>query len=188
MKITMRELAGSNVLAQAVSGRNVLLKLLAASDLEPKAPEPVFLDFEGVDVATTSFLRESVIGYRNAIRARRSNLYPVVSNANAAIDEELQDMLRARGEAILSCKLSGTGSIRDVTLLGGLDPKHLQTFELVGQLGETDAGTLLREHGVAEPVTRTAWNNRLANLAGLGLVMELSRGRAKRYRPVLQGI
>lgn len=185
MKMAMREIAGSNVLAGAVSGRNAMQKLLAASDLEPGAPEPIFLDFTGVDVATASFLRESVLAYRDTIRVRRSKFYPVVSNANVMIEEELQQMLEARNEAILTCKLSGKAAVRRVILLGELDPKHLQTLELVRRFGETDAGTLLREHGLKEPVTRTAWNNRLATLAGLGLVIEISRGRAKRYRSVL---
>jgi len=42
----------------------------------------------------------------------------------------------------------------------------------------------MREHGESEGVKQTAWNNRLAALAGLGLVVELSQGRAKRYRPL----
>lgn len=186
VQISLRDLSGTNVLAQAVSGRNVLRKLLAATEREPPMPEPVFLDFEDVDVATSSFLRESVVAYRDAMRARRSNLYPVVSNPNEAVEEELDDMLRARGEAMLACALARDGSLTGVRLLGGLDPKHRQTFDLVRKLGETDAGTLLRDHGEEEGVTRTAWNNRLATLAGLGLVVEVSQGRAKRYVPVLQ--
>lgn len=187
LKVSLREAGRSNILAQAVSGRNVMRKLLAATDAEPPAPEPVFLDFEGVDVATSSFLRESVIAYRDATRARRSNLYAVVSNANETVEEELDDTLRTRGEAMLACKLPRHGPPNDVRLLGDLDPKHRQTFDLVVKLGEADAGTLLRDHGREEAVTRTAWNNRLAALASLGLVVEVSQGRAKRYMPILQG-
>jgi hypothetical protein len=187
MRVSLKDVGGTNVLAQAVSGRNVLRKLLAATEREPFAPEPVFLDFAGVDVATSSFLRESVVAYRDAMRARRSNLYPVVSNPNEAVEEELDDTLRSRGDAMLACALAQNGPPAGVRLLGGLDPKHRQTFELVRKLGETDAATLLRDHGEEKGVTRTAWNNRLATLAGLGLVVEVSQGRAKRYVPVLQG-
>jgi hypothetical protein len=185
MRINLAEVGGSNVLAQAISGRSVLRKLLVATDIEPDRPEPVFLDFEGVDVATSSFLRESVLSFRDTTRTRRSNLYPLVSNANATVKEELIDMLRLRGEAMLGCNLSDAGVVSDVELLGALDPKHRQTFDLVVQLGETDAGTLKRDYGEDEAVSRTAWNNRLATLAGLGLVIEVSQGRAKRYKPLL---
>jgi hypothetical protein len=111
----------------------------------------------------------------------------VVSNANSTVKEELVDMLRLRGEAMLSCTRSDKGVVSNVELLGAIDPKHRQTFELVGLLGETDAGTLMRDHGDDETVSRTAWNNRLATLAGLGLVVEISQGRSKRYKPVLEG-
>jgi len=188
MKIKLVEVGGSNVLAQAIGGRSVLRKLLVATDIEPDHPEPVFLDFQGVDVATSSFLRESVLGFRDTTRTGGSNLYPLVSNANAAVKEELIEMLRLRGEAILSCNLSEAGAVSDVELLGALDPKHRQTFDLVVQLGETDAGTLMRDHGEDEVVSRTAWNNRLATLANLRLVVEVKQGRAKRYKPVVEGV
>jgi hypothetical protein len=87
---------------------------------------------------------------------------------------------------MLACKLAEGGKVAKLHLVGELDPKHRQTFDLVMQLDGTDAGTLMREYGEAEAVTRTAWNNRLAALASMGLVVESSHGRAKRYMPVLQ--
>lgn len=188
MKIRLADVGGTNILAQAAGGRAMLRKLLALTDTEPDEPEPVFLDFDGVEVATSSFLRESVLGFREATRTRRSNLYPVVSNANPTVKEELTDMLRLRSEAMLSCNLSDEGSAREVELLGSLDPKHRQTLDLVLRLGETDAGTLLRDYGEDDAVSRTAWNNRLATLAGLGLLVEVSQGRTKRYKPVLEKV
>ena len=186
MKISLGELGGSNVLAKALTGRTALHRLLAATEAEPTGPEAVFLDFGDVEVATSSFLRECVAGYRDAIRQRRSNLYAVVSNTNDAVEEELNDLLRARGEAMLACNLTTKNQVRQLRLLGELDPKHRQTFDLVVQSGGTDAATLIREHGAAEGVTRTAWNNRLAALVELGLVIEETRGRTKWYRPVLK--
>ncbi len=69
--------------------------------------------------------------------------------------------------------------------LGDLDPKQRVTFDLVCERGETDAAELMRQYGGTK--TQTAWNNRLAALAALGLVVEMSQGRAKRYKPLLQG-
>ena len=67
----------------------MLRKLLEVTEVEPGQPEPAFLDFSGVDAATSSFLRESVLGYRDALRMRRSRLYPVISNADEGVEEEL---------------------------------------------------------------------------------------------------
>jgi hypothetical protein len=64
-----------------------------------------------------------------------------------------------------------------------------RTLDLVLERGETDAGELMRAHGAEERTTHTtAWNNRLASLAFLGLLVEKSHGRAKKYRPLFEGI
>ena len=94
LNLSLREMGGSSVLAQAIRGRDVLRKLLRATEVEPPKPKQVFLSFHSVDVATSSFLRESVIAYRSAIRARHSNFYPIVCDANEAVEEELDDTLR----------------------------------------------------------------------------------------------
>jgi len=185
----MKQLGGTEVLAGALSGRTVLGKLMAMSKKEPAAPEPVFLDFTGVEVATASFLRESVLAFREVVRGRRSNLYPVVANANDVVHEELVELLKPRGDVLMACKLADDGSVTDAAPLGELDPKQRMTFDLVEDRGETDAGELMRDFGESEGVTRTtAWNNRLSSLASLGLVVEVSQGRAKRYRPLFKGV
>jgi hypothetical protein len=186
MKISMAELSGSDVLAKATSGRTALRKLLEATEAEPRQPAPVFLDFGSVIVATSSFLQECVLGYRDVARMRRSNFYPVISNADDTVEEELSYLLVGRSEAMLACTLSHADEVTGLHLIGELDPKYQQIFDLVARLGETDAGTLMRDYGDDEAVTRTAWNNRLATLSGMGLVIEVSHGRAKRYLPVLK--
>lgn len=116
---------------------------------------------------------------------RRSNFYPVISNADEGVEEELDYLLSGRGEAMLACALSDADAVTRLHLAGELDPSHRRTFDLVMCLG--DAGTLLRGYGEDEAVTRTAWNNRLAARSGMGIVVEVSHGRAKRNTPVLRG-
>ena len=58
MRFRLRDLADNEILAGAVAGRRILRLLLERIDREPTAPEPVYLDFQGVEVATASFLRE----------------------------------------------------------------------------------------------------------------------------------
>lgn len=189
MKIKMHDLAGgeTDVLAGAPFGRRVFATLLEATSSEPDEPEPVFLDFSDVTVATASFLRETVFGFRNTVRQRRSNLYPVVANASELVVGELKVLVEQQGDVLMLCSLDKRGKPKEAHLLGDLDPKQRITFDLVRKRGETDAAELMREHGKSEQkeVGQTAWNNRLAALAGLGLVIELSQGRAKRYRPLL---
>jgi hypothetical protein len=185
MRIQMSKLGNAEVLAGAVTGRKVLEKLLERTDKEPAAPEPVFLDFTGVNVATASFLRETVLAYRDSVRRRRSNFYPVIANANQVVEEELKVLVSTDGDVLMLCLLDENGLPREPRLLGKLDPKQRLTFDLVQKRGVTDAAELMRDHGEGENIKKTAWNNRLAALANLGLVVESSEGRTKRYRTLL---
>lgn len=187
MKINMMELVGVDVLAGALTGKKVLAKLVELTDQEPAAPEAVFLDFDRVKVATASFLRETVLAYRDTIRRRRSNFYPVIANANDLVEEELKVLVTSDSDVLMLCTLDENNHPHEPRILGKLDPKQRLTFDLVQRRQETDAAELMREHGENEGVKQTAWNNRLSALATLGLVVELSEGRAKRYRPLLAG-
>ena len=187
MRVYMSQVGKSEVLAGAINGRKILSKLLELTDKEPQSPELIFLDFAGIDVATASFLREAVLAYRDTVRRRRSNFYAVVANANHVIEEELKILVTAEGDALMLCLLDKNDQPRAPRLLGKLDPKQRLTFDLVQQRKETNAADLMRAHGENEGINQNAWNNRLSSLANLGLVIELSEGRAKRYRPLLAG-
>ena len=188
MRIDLKEIASSSVLAGALGGKAALNRLLAATAMEPDEPEPVFLDFSCVEVATASFLRESVLVFRDIVRSRHSRFYPVVANVSEAVRDELMELLRPRGDVLMACTLGDGETVVQSELLGDLDPKQRVTFKLVREHGETDAAELMRMYGESEGLKHaTAWNNRLASLAALGLVVELSEGRTKRYRPLFQG-
>ena len=187
MRIDMAAVEGGPVLTGAVNGTAALSRLVAAAPAEPQQPEPVFLDFSGVKVATASYLRESVLAFRDMVRGRRSTFYPVIANANDDVRDELAELMRTRGDALMVCTLDADGGVAEVRLIGDLDPKQRITFDLVHVRGETDAGELMRAYGESEGLKHTtAWNNRLAALAARGLLMEISQGRAKRYRPLFE--
>ncbi|MCW5829969.1 MAG: hypothetical protein KIT79_11720 [Deltaproteobacteria bacterium] len=187
MNFRILDIVEDPILAGAGFGRQSLGKLLERVE-EPAKPEVCFLDFAGIQVATASYLRESVVGFRDFVRNRRSQLYPVVANASQRIVEELEDLLTAKGDVILSCNRTTSGEVSNVKLLGKLDPKQELTFKLVSQYGETDASTLMndpRNGEQREDIKQTAWNNRLSSLVSKALIMEISNGRSKRYRPLL---
>lgn len=188
-RINILDLAGAPVLSGALRGQQLLATLMAALASEPSAPSAVFLDFSGIEAATASFLRESVLAFRDMARSRRSNVHPIVANANEAVREDLTELVKSRGGVLVTCELDEENRVTEPRVIGELDPKQQLTFNLVRKRGATDAAELMREHGAAENVGPTAWNNRLAALVGLGLVIEdFSSGRTKRYRPLLQEI
>lgn len=184
MRIRMRDLTGSDVLAGALTGRKVLSLLLRRIDREPEQPELVYLDLTGIEVATASFLRECIVEFRAIVRRRWKSYYPIVANANDSVTEELSVLLATPRDVMMLCAMSEDGISSSPRLLGELEPKQRITFDLVNRLGETDAGELARTTNLTDDVGQTAWNNRLASLSRLGLVMELNHGRTKRYRPL----
>jgi hypothetical protein len=182
-KIEIRSVAGTAILSGSPRGADMFTKLIRQISPEPTNPEPIFLDFENIEVATASYLRESILAFRDFVRARRSMLYPVVANANEAIREELTLLATSSGNVIMSCSLSPEGEVSNSCLIGALDPKQQLAFDLVNQRGETDASELMRDF--AEGLRHaTGWNNRLASLAAIGVVIEVSQGRSKKYRPL----
>lgn len=184
-RISIAELAGSDVCAGAHAGNAVLLRLLAEANREAEMPELVFLDMGGVEIATASFLRESVLAFRDFVRQQRPSYYPLLANANDQVRDELRMLLELQGGAILACALDKTDTASNVQLIGRLEGKQNLAFGLVRERGETDATQLQNEFGESEGVKQTAWNNRLAALAAAGLVIETSQGRAKRYRSLI---
>jgi hypothetical protein len=188
MILNMAQMGGDEVLSGATTGRMVFADLLRATASEPLVATPVLLNFEWVRVATSSFLRESVLAFRDAIRSRRSNFYPVIANVNSEVREELEDLLSRRGGVLMSC-IARNDEVVEAVPIGELDPKQRLTFDLVQQRRETDAGELMRDFATTDTVkSPTAWNNRLASLAMLGLVVEVSQGRSKRYKPIFEGV
>ena len=107
---------GQTVLAGAIPGRRVLSGLIAATP-SSAAPTPVFLDFTAIQIATASFLREAVIGFRDYARQSLRNVYPAVANLAPAVAEELDFFVRARGDAMWSCELDSGDTVISAQLI-----------------------------------------------------------------------
>lgn len=174
------------ILSGAVNGKAAFAVLIGFIKDGPIAPSPLLLDFADVDVATASYLRESVFSFKTYLRASSSKVYPVVANANANVIDELQLLANAKNDAIISCRFE-SNNITEIELIGSLDPKQQMTFDLVHELKVTDANQLMEQWGTEENTkSTTAWNNRLASLASRGLIREFNKGRSKFYKPVLE--
>ncbi|RSY85967.1 hypothetical protein DAH66_09750 [Sphingomonas koreensis] len=167
-------------------GRQMLALLISETKAVSEA-SVAFLDFDGVDIATGSFLREAVLGFRDFSRNAIGILYPVVANANAAIEEELSDYLADRTDAMWACGLNGAGAISDPHVLGVLDSAHAKTLRFIVERHPISAPELAKLYP-DEGIGPTAWNNRLATLSAKGIVMELKSGKTKTFTPVLDAV
>ena len=175
---------GQTVLSGAIPGRKLLSELIAATRSMEK-PAPAFLDFGQVEVATASFLREAVVGFRDYARQSLPNVYPVVANLLPAVAEELEFFVRARGDALWSCEIDTDDRVVSARLIGELDPAQRSTFEAVIELGAITAPELAVRFA-SQGIGPTAWNNRLSALATKGLLVERKQGKSKSFSPLLE--
>ncbi len=177
-------MGGRTVLAGGIAGRKLLTALITASP-PPDGPVAAFLDFARIEVATSSFLRESIVGFRNYARSSLANVYPVAANMEAPVLEEFEFFLRAHSDVFWICRLNTNESISGARLLGDLDPAQRTTFEAVLALGAVTAPALASrfQHLGIGP---TAWNNRLSALAAKGLLIEQKVGKTKSFTPLLE--
>lgn len=175
---------GRAVLSGAVSGRALLSALIAATP-SSAAPMPVFLDFTKIEVATTSFLREAVIGFRDYSRQSLKNVYPAAANLSPAVAEELEFFVRARGDVLWSCELGSSDNVTSARLIGELDAAQRSTFEAALELHTITAPELAARFA-DQQIGPTAWNNRLSALATKGLLVERKQGKTKTFSPLLE--
>ena len=175
---------GQTVLSGAVTGRRLLSALIAATP-SAAAPTCSFLDFSGIEVATASFLRESVIAFRDYARQSLPNIYPAVANLNPVVAEELDFYVRSRGDALWGGDLDSEGKVIAARLIGDLDPAQRATFNAVLEFGQISAPELATRFK-DERIGTTAWNNRLSALASRGLLVEQRLGKSKSFSSLLE--
>ena len=188
MILDMLEITGTPILSGADNGVAAFAALLCQIKMDPDDPTLIFVDFKDIEFASGSFLRESVFEFKKYVRSSYPSLYPVVVNISNDIAEDLLLLAKARSDVLMSCTLDDENNPEAPVLIGSLEPKQSMTLELVETLGVTDAKSLMSNHGESEGnLSANAWNNRLAALAGRGLIREYSIGRAKSYRPLLTG-
>lgn len=177
-------MGGQTVLSGAGSGRKLLTALIAAT---PAADGPtiIFLDFTGVEVATSSFLREAVIGFRDYAVISLTDLYPVSANLAPTVIEELEFFLRARNDVQWVCDIDQNDRVNRPRLIGELDPVQRATLDMVHKGGTVTAPDLATRFP-NESIGPTAWNNRLSALAAKRLVIERKVGKTKSFSPLME--
>jgi len=183
-RLRLFKLSGrQRVLAGSKNGLRMLGVLIGQGVPRPDVG-PCFVDLAQIDVVTSSFFRDCVLGYRNHARTTVPHLYPVVANPSDTTLEEIAPYLDREGDAVWVCRLDARGSVSEPYVLGRLDPVQQQTLDLVQKLGQAEAPTLAAND---RSIGITAWNNRLSALSSRRLLIEQRSGKTKIYRPVLEG-
>ena len=183
-EVDIGKLAGVTVLSGAPRGQQFLGKLISIVN-RSAYPQPLFLDFIGVDLMTSSFFRSGILPFREYC-VDKLNWYPVIANVTDDTLDEIDLVLGPIRDAVILCNLDVNKRVSNARIFGVLDEKQRITFEAVLKEKEADAGLLKRRFRKSEEIGITGWNNRLAALVAKGLIIETQKGRGKVYRPVLE--
>jgi hypothetical protein len=172
--------AGLPSLTGVARARQLLARLIArTADQQPKGI--LFLDFDGVGDASASFLRESILAFRDWARAYEPELYPVLANISEGVREEFVTLLRDRREAMPGCRLGPDGALIEAEVLGVLEPGLSETLSHIRERGPVTLQDLWRT-GDTKP---TAVSNRVASLIRQGFVVTTPEPKRRAYSFVL---
>jgi hypothetical protein len=185
LRIDVKTVAGSDVLAgssKGIADLGVLVRQI------PTSTEPIVvaLDFARIRVATSSYLREFLIGFRNFTIRTRPEVFPVIANANSEVIEELHSLLVSLRDALAACDFRNSNQISNGRVIGVLDEKERIALAAVLKTPGADAVSLADAPGTTESVSPNAWNNRLAGLVEKRFLVEERDGRKKRFTSVLK--
>ena len=182
--LIISEIAKGPVLSGAPRGQQFLGTLI--SRVGPSSePSPLFMNFAGIELMTSSFFRSGILPFRDYC-VDKLRMYPVLANVSEETLDEMDIVLAPIREAVLLCRLDGKNKVSDARVFGILDEKQQVTLKAVVDTKEADAGTLRRRFRKSDGIGITAWNNRLTALVAKGLLIETQKGRGKLYRPVLE--
>jgi hypothetical protein len=187
MRVSIKELSKSAThLAGATNGQQHLQQIVERLDTEGEG-ETVFLDFTGIESATSSYLKAVLFAFFEDAQRRESGAlvkpaFPVLVGLSEVVREEVSQLasfavrqfvegLKVRGDEVLLAMLYGK-----------LDRALEATLTALVAKGAATA-TALHAAAGNEPAI-TAWNNRLADLYAKRLVKRRRAGKQWIYEPI----
>lgn len=180
--LALREFTASYPSLTGVSRARHLLAQLINWTAEHSPKGTLVLDFNGVGEASASFLRESILAFRDYTRSYQPELFPVLANITDAVREEFETLLRDRNEAMPGCRLDGAGAVANPEVLGVLETGLRQTLDVIRAHGQMTLGDL---RALPDDTKATTWSNRIANLIRQGFVVPSPDPIRRVYRFVL---
>jgi len=181
VKLPVSKYSPTTELAGAIAGSAWFLK--AREEIDAVDSGFCVVDFDGIRLATVSWLREGLIALQKYTVAMRPQIVLAVTHLEPVVREELEVALQATSNVMLSVEDAVNDDIRAVSVLGRLDPALDETLQVVRDKAEFDASFVSEN---LKSVGLSAANNRLAALEARGLLKSERRGRSRFYRPLVE--
>jgi hypothetical protein len=185
--------------AGATQGHEHLRHLLP--HLQRRQGEIVVLDFTGIESATASYLKATILwliqcavlppspGGRSSLYERGPydlrplDIYPVVAQLGEDVREELDAVLPGYRLPCLEAVRHSEHQISQGVLHGPLDAALADALDVLTASRGGTATFLCERSGGA--ISVTGWNNRLAELHSLRLATRRKEGRQWVYEPII---
>lgn len=181
--ILVSEIARATDLAGAADGAAWFQA--ARQRLDAAQPGLNAIDFNGVRIATVSWLREGVLALCRYASTMRPDLRLIATRLTPLVREELEVALDATGAVLIAAETEPGSPPTQPVVLGRLDAALRDTLRAVEGKPEFDATFVSR---AIPGVGASAANNRLAALEAKGILLSERRGRSRLYRPLLENL
>lgn len=199
----LAHLNGLSVASGALTGREHAAKVAALLEKNEssEAGNLLVFDFSGIEFATASYLKASVLWATTCSRMhagiispdelrlldasqyRPLDIFPLVSGANGEVETELQEIFGGRWLACIVATEFDPPKVSMAKVVGKIEATAARTLKAIKGLDEFTAYDLV-ERFPDEGVNATAWNNRLVELNRLRLLRRRKHGKFWKYQPV----
>ena len=186
--------AGQRILAEVTES----IRHVSPSDLGMI----VVFDVSGIDLASTSFFKSSVLPLFQSARLSTEpgaqtmadafglpalNVFPVLAGARPEVEELADEIFGRRSFPLLSLKFDGEQNLAGGRLVGFLDDALAKTLRNWKE-NERHTAASLQEKFPEQGITQTAWSNRLNDLWRVRLLRRVRQGKAWIYQPIAKGV
>ena len=179
-----------------------LIKAAIATAEMPDSGLVGAIDFSGVELATASYIKATVLLFATCGRLHAGaltpgeqktldwssveplNVFPLVVGASDDVRSEIDEVFGRRGLACV-CVQSLAKHPVEGKILGNVEPAIARTLESLRGQSEATAEEL-HASTPSEGVNITAWSNRLAELLRLRIARRKREWKTWRYHPLAQ--
>lgn len=175
-----------------------------AEALNGSSGEVILLDLTGIETATASFLKATIIQLLRAGQRAASgelpvaapsvpalpawNIFPCVVGLADDVREELVEVLASQRLVCLEVLAWDQTTLQKARLHGTIERTHWDTLaSLISAVSGMTASQLYEGHR-EEGINQTAWNNRLSELFRLRLVRRVRQGRHWLYSSIAREV
>src|SRR5690348_10892251 len=168
-RIDVHTLTANDILAGKTAALHDLPKFMAAITAAPEK-STIILDWAHIQLVTSSYFAGTLIAILRLAIGGALDKYFINTGLNQSSTEELRLVLGVEKLAVLTGSLASDGSVRDVSILGLIDPVYAETFAVVTRPGRRTASELHAKSVGRGRIGKTGWINRLSFLHRLRLI------------------